>query len=180
MGNMSLFNVRRVRLEAERLFPKSDDPTVVLRIEAIDRKSQSFQVTLFCEDGVPNIDFGYQHKIDLPIKRTDGITAAARIIPAERLDAEWQPMNITLDEAEHEEADRGIIPFEDVLLWDDGSLDTVIGIWCQHHATHHEHRWCSDVAEAHRNEDGDLNLRAFWQEQIKDDDSLLCEGEEES
>jgi len=170
MGTMSLFDVTRVQLEAERLWPKGDDPTVVFRIEVHDKGGRSFQTTLFCSEGMPEISFGYQHKIDLPIKRTEGITAAAQIIDP------WKPMDIALDDE-----DRPVIAFEHCILVDDGTLDTVIGIWCDHHEEHHEHRFDGESTASYRDEAGRFDLYGFWTDYIADDDSLLCTdvGEEE-
>jgi hypothetical protein len=163
---LNIHHVNRIELEVSKLWPDETMPsTVTVQLVAWDKDGGRHAINLFCPDGIPHVEFARTHQLDLPLHRSEETPAGAFVVGCE-----WKPMNITLDEPKP----SAEIPYDSVVLVDDGTLDTVIGIWCDHHGTHHEHRFDAESTWPCRDEKG-LDLERFWREHIKDDDSLLCE-----
>jgi|OpeIllAssembly_1097287.scaffolds.fasta_scaffold00035_21 hypothetical protein len=58
------------------------------------------------------------------------------------------------------------LTIDDVVLLDDGSLDTVIGVWCEVHQTHHEWRFSQEYAADYRDAMGALDLPRFFEDAV--------------
>ena len=60
-------------------------------------------------------------------------------------------------------------------LRDDGTLDTVIGVYCSHCGRDHELNFSTDYASSYRNkETGELNFIKFCDEVIEPDECDYC------